>query len=550
MPSKPLQTVLSSVVLLIGIGLQAQDLHIKKNILVGGNFTSSAETSIKGARERTVTQTQGGTTVTLKQCDLKRTLTLNDQTQTYMVANDPQDENAAKAAALATGAQAPEATGGKIVITTTVTDTGERKTMYGYPARHLKAKVVQEPSEDACTKVKQSFEIDGWFADVSKELLSCASIAPPVQQAAGCQDRIIARRVGSGKLGYPLQENITMPTPDGGTMSVGIQISEISKQELSADLFDVPAGYRQVNSVAELNGLPTAQSQVAQQAMPQQQVPQQAQQAYVPPAQPAANAGHPSMAQMMFNPGAQVAMQQAAMAQAQQAGMMNPQAMGAMNGMQGAGQPAAAPIAAPQQLGPKAPGKIRIGVAPPDAQVGQGSNTGADYSTPIRNAEVALMNGPAIEIAALDSHIPMQLQAEAQQKQCDFILYSSVAVKHASSGGFGKFAKMAGPMASMTPIGAMAHGMGGAVAASAASAAASAAAQSAQQQAMNQLAGFNGQIKSKDDVTVQYQLVGTGQSSPILQNTLKAKAKSDGEDVLTPLLQQTATSVLDQASKK
>ena len=105
-------------------------------------------------------------------------------------------------------------------------------------------------------------------------------------------------------------------------------------------------------------------------------------------------------------------------------------------------------------------------------------------------------------------------------------------------------------MASMTPIGAMAHGMGGAVAASAASAAASAAAQSAQQQAMNQLAGFNGQIKSKDDVTVQYQLVGTGQSSPILQNTLKAKAKSDGEDVLTPLLQQTATSVLDQASKK
>jgi hypothetical protein len=256
------------------------------------------------------------------------------------------------------------------------------------------------------------------------------------------------------------------------------------------------------------------------------------------------------MAQMMFNPGAQVAMQQAAMAQAQQTGMMNPQAMGAMNGMQGAGQPAAAPIAAPQQLGPKAPGKIRIGVAPPDAQVGQGSNTGADYSTPIRNAEVALMNGPAIEIAALDSHIPMQLQAEAQQKQCDFILYSSVVVKHASSGGFGKFAKMAGPMASMTPIGAMAHGMGGAVAASAASAAASAAAQSAQQQAMNQLAGFNGQIKSKDDVTVQYQLVGTGQSSPILQNTLKAKAKTDGEDVLTPLLQQTATSVLDQASKK
>jgi hypothetical protein len=210
------------------------------------------------------------------------------------------------------------------------------------------------------------------------------------------------------------------------------------------------------------------------------------------------------------------------------------------------GQPAANQVAAPQALGPKAPGKIRIGVAPPDAQVGQGNNASADYSTPIRNAEVALMSGPAIEIAPLDSHIAMQLQAEAQQKQCDFVLFSAVAVKH-SSGGFGKFAKMGGMAASMTPVGMMSKSMAGAAAASAA---AQVAAQTAQQQAMNQLANFNGQIKSKDDVTVQYQLVATGQSAPVAQNSLKAKAKSDGEDVLTPLLQQAATDVLGVASKK
>ena len=157
------------------------------------------------------------------------------------------------------------------------------------------------------------------------------------------------------------------------------------------------------------------------------------------------------------------------------------------------------------------------------------------------------MNGPAVEIAALDSHIAMQLQAEAQQKQCDYILFSAVAVKHSSGGGFGKFAKFGGVAASMTPMGAMTKGMGGAVAASAA---AQVAAQAAQQQAMSQLAGFNGQIKSKDDVTVQYQLVPTGQSAPVAQNSLKAKAKSDGEDVLTPLLQQTATDVLGAATKK
>jgi hypothetical protein len=180
--------------------------------------------------------------------------------------------------------------------------------------------------------------------------------------------------------------------------------------------------------------------------------------------------------------------------------------------------------------------------------MGQGSNSGADYSTPIRGAEIALMSGPAVEIMPLDSHVPMQLQAEAKQKQCDYIMYSSVSVTHGQATGLGKFAKYGTMAASMTPMGAMAHGMG--AAAAAAQAASAAASQIAQQQAVNQLAGFNGQIKSKDDVNVQYQLVATGQTAPLLQNTLQGKAKANGEDVLTPLLQQAATSVLTEVNKK
>ena len=113
-----------------------------------------------------------------------------------------------------------------------------------------------------------------------------------------------------------------------------------------------------------------------------------------------------------------------AMAAYQQQQMAQMQGAGGMNGMSqmmkgGGNQPANTQVSAPVQLGPKQPGKIRIGVAPPDAQMGQGNNAGADYSTPIRNAGIALMSGPAVEIAPLDSHIPMQLQAEAQQKQCE-----------------------------------------------------------------------------------------------------------------------------------
>ena len=543
---RPLFPILT--LLALATATQAQDLHIKKNISVGGNVVSTTDTSIKGSRTREVNQGPAGSTVTLRQCDLKRTVTINESAQTYHVANDPQDAAAARAAALATGAPVPEISGGKIDVTTTITDTGERKQLYGYAARHLKVKVTQESSQNACTQVHQSFEIDGWYADVSKELAGCNQLAPPVHPAQGCQDAIVEHHSGSGKAGYPLSQAITMPGTDGTPTTVTIGVSELSKQTLDPALFDVPAGYRQVNSLAELNGAAT-QPQMAQQAP-----------AYTPPAQqmtqgPATGRpSGPSAAQMM-NPAAQLAMQKNAWAQAQQMGMAGPMPnMGGMPGMgmpgMGGNQPASAPVAAPQALGPKAPGKIRVGVAPPDAQVGQGSNAGADYSTPIRNAMVALMSGPAVEIAALDSHIAMQLQAEAQQKQCDYVLYSSVAVKHGASGGFGKFMKMASPVASMTPVGMMAHGVGSMAAATAASAAASAAAQAAQQQAISQLAGFNGQIKSKDDVTVQYELVQTGQSAPIVQNSLQGKAKSDGEDVLTPLLTQTANTVLTQVSKK
>jgi len=527
---------------------QAEDLHIKKSITVGGNFVSSSESSIKGTRERTVTQNPNGASITLRQCDLKRTVTLNEQAQTYFVTPDPQDENAVKAAALASGQSGADASGGRILLTTTVTDTGERKTMYSYQARHLKAKVIQEPSPDACTQVRQMFQIDGWFADVSKEQAGCMSFAPPVQQGIGCNDKVIEKRSGSGKPGYPLQESVTMATPDGGTMTVGILTAELNRQEkLPAEMFDVPTGYRQVNSLAELNGVapqPAATMQMTQGIAPatQQTTPQAG-------AQANAAAMKATVMQGMLNPMAgpvgMAQMQRQMMAMAQGAGMAPAGGMMQMNATPN--QPGGAQVAPPQTLGPKAPGKVRIGVAPPDAQVGQGNNAGADYSTPIRNAEIALMSGPAIEIAGLDSHIPMQLQAEAQQKQCDFILFSSVAVKHSSGGGFGKFAKFGGMAASLTPMGAMAHGMGGAIAAQGAAMAAS---QMAQQQAMNQLAGFNGQIKSKDDVTVQYQLVVTGQSAPVAQNSLKGKAKSDGEDVLTPLLQQTAGEVLGAAAKK
>src|ERR1051326_4132459 len=87
------------------LAVQAQDLHFKKNVSVGGSQISSTEVWVKGARERSVTNSPTGNITTIRQCDLKRTVTLNDQTQAYLVSSDIQDEAALKAAALLNGGQ-------------------------------------------------------------------------------------------------------------------------------------------------------------------------------------------------------------------------------------------------------------------------------------------------------------------------------------------------------------------------------------------------------------------------------------------------------------
>lgn len=241
--------------LAFALAAPAQDLHFKRNISVGGNSVSSSDVWVKGARERSVISTPAGNTISLHQCDLKRTLTINDQAQTYLSVADPHDDSAAKATAMFGAPSAAQTSGSTIRQTVTLTDTGERKQISGYNARHLKMSVSVEPSASACTQAKQKFEIDGWYADI-KEQTSCGLSVPPVRQEGTCSDRLVVIRKGTGKPGYPLAQSITMHNEDSTTTKVEISASDLDKQALSADLFDVPAGYREVKSITELYGAP------------------------------------------------------------------------------------------------------------------------------------------------------------------------------------------------------------------------------------------------------------------------------------------------------
>src|SRR5687768_3295875 len=126
---------------------------------------------IKGPRMRNEIGESSLGMTTIVQCDLKRTLMINDKTKSYMVVPD---SNAAAGSVAAGGGGVPGPTsdtqpspvsrGGVVNVTNTITDTGERKEMFGFTARHIKTSMVRKASPDACEK-DMKLETDGWYID-------------------------------------------------------------------------------------------------------------------------------------------------------------------------------------------------------------------------------------------------------------------------------------------------------------------------------------------------------------------------------------------------
>jgi hypothetical protein len=193
--------------------------------------------------------------------------------------------------------------------------------------------------------------------------------------------------------------------------------------------------------------------------------------------------------------------------------------------------------------------KSRICLVLPKAQLGQGSS-GADVGEPVRQTMISYLNGPTAELISLEARIPVQVDAEAQQAACEYVLYTAVTQKK-GGGGFGKLLSVAGAVAPiagmMVPgVGGLGGNYGAMMAGQAvASAASAAAAQNAQQEAMEAINGASEQnIKKGDQVTLEYLLMKPGDELPFATKSTSAKATQKGEDLLSPLIEQAAIDVL------
>jgi hypothetical protein len=223
----------------------AEDLRFKASYTTGERRTESV-TYLKGARQRF----EFGDTILIKQLDEKRTMQISIAAGSYVVLPDGESPASLPAA----DAESAPKPAGVVIVNTSVVDTGERKTLFGLQARHLKTVVDKQPQPGACDQTKQRVETDGWYVDVPKALASGVPATAPAEPAASCRDEIKATQNGEvALLGFPVSYTMTTPGDDGQPHVVAMEVSELEISTLDAGLFDVPPGLTMVSSLRELS---------------------------------------------------------------------------------------------------------------------------------------------------------------------------------------------------------------------------------------------------------------------------------------------------------
>lgn len=474
-----------------GAATPPSEVKIRQKMTAGeGGQAVETVMYLKGSRMRNEMASSGMAMSTVRQCDLHRTIMINDKARKYLIMPDGSDTAAsdggmAPAVERANMPRTETRRGGVVTLTNTITDTGERKEMFGFTARRIKTSTVKEATPDACDKGNNKVETDGWYIDFEFEFY-CPSDrkkveTPGLTRRPDCEDEVRTKSIGKAKLGFPLLTTTTIYGPDGQvTGTVVNEVMELSRAPLAAELFDVPAGYTLAKNYQELYGMSTGDGGSGAGANRSDR-------------STSAGTSRTGVTPMANTPPGFVAASSA-----------------------------------------KKEGMSRIGIVMPKAQMSSADS--ADAAAALRNTFAAYLNSPNIELVALNARLPSQALEEAKQSNCDYVLYASLTQK---KGGGGMFGKALGNIAS-SAIGRLPGGRN----------AGEAAARSAAITGVYTAADISGSIKSKDELTLEYKLESTDAARPGLVSTDKAKARSDGEDVLTPLVEKAAQAVVDVIAGK
>lgn len=186
---------------------------------------------------------------TITRCDERRTLDLNHEARLYgwspltFIGRDTYSVRS-----WLRGRPEPPASGADVKITVNTVDTGERRQVGSYSARHVITTITTDPGPGARTRPSESVE-DGWHIDLPPA--GCWSAGDQhafatlsVVRSGEAPDRITVEFRGAGRRGFAIEQTTRRRGEHEPPFTTRATLIEFSEAILDKSQFDVPAGYR------------------------------------------------------------------------------------------------------------------------------------------------------------------------------------------------------------------------------------------------------------------------------------------------------------------
>jgi hypothetical protein len=262
------KSLIASVVLLSVARVAVADLRVVTRYSQQGGTSAEHTTYFKGVRQREEFKYVGRDGKAIEsayiyQCDAKRLLWVDYVNRRYF--DQPYRSLEEAWAEYYRKLQEAKSKGGQAenfkglwTETTTVVDTGERREIFGYTARHIKTMTVSEASPKACDQTRLRQETDGWYIDLlygtecSSDIsgqLNVGFLVPGeynscVKFYEKRNYKFERKQVGKARFGFPVALTIRAYTNDGRNFTESKrEVTEIARVELDQSLFELPDGY-------------------------------------------------------------------------------------------------------------------------------------------------------------------------------------------------------------------------------------------------------------------------------------------------------------------
>jgi hypothetical protein len=175
-----------------------------------------------------------------------------------------------------------------------------------------------------------------------------------------------------------------------------------------------------------------------------------------------------------------------------------------------------------------APPSICIGIVTPSVQ-GTGPNA-AEFGVVVRDLFAGYLAGPSIQAMPLKARLASQAMEEAKQQNCGHVLTATLTRKRGGQSVLGKVVGQAGSTAAW-------YIPGGATATSAVTRGVAVATAHA-------VASFAATTRARDELRLEYRVVSPDGTVQIPARTEKLKARADGDDLLTPLVEKASEAIV------